>query len=370
MLYAMKGGIFMEESTGRHYMISALKRQYTDRLPTTVLIGAYCSKLTHYTLREVLTDARKSAEAHLAFYDRFQPDSLIVYNDIYLELEAIGCELEFPEDDLSHPKVKSPILEDKSKLAGLKVPDPRKDGRLPYYIELCERVSAQVRKTAPLGLGHAGPWNIAMHLRGAEQLLIESADDAEFVHELMRFTTEVVRAMGDALIEAGFSPSLGEAFASCSLISPQIYQDFIKPYHKELCDYFRSKRAPMALHICGYIDPIMEDILDTGINFISLDAPSSLNKLVEISKGKAVIMGNVSTRLFDTGTREEMEKAISDCVETAAEGSGFILSSGCEIPRTSTEDRIDQFIKYGRQYGREFMSKLRERKPSLFGDSS
>jgi uroporphyrinogen-III decarboxylase len=74
--------------------------------------------------------------------------------------------------------------------------------------------------------------------------------------------------------------------------------------------------------------------------------------------------------LFDTGTREEMEKAISDCVETAAEGSGFILSSGCEIPRTSTEDRIDQFFKFSRQYGREFMSKLRERKPSLFGDSS
>ena len=360
----------MEESTGRHYIISALKREYTDRLQTTVLIGDFCSELTHYTLREVLTDARKSAEAHLAFYDRFQPDSLIVYNDIYLELESIGCELELPENDLSHPKDKTPILQDKSKLVGLKVPDPKKDGRLPYFIELCERVSAQVRKTAPMGLGHAGPWNLAMHLRGAEQLLIESADDAEFIHELMRFTTEVVRAMGDALIEAGFSPSLGEAFASCSLISPHIYQDFIKPYHKELCDYFRSKRAPMALHICGYIDPIMEDILDTGINFISLDAPSSLNKLVEISKGKAVIMGNVSTRLFDAGTREEMEKAISDCVETAAEGSGFILSSGCEIPRNSTEDRIDHFFKYGRQYGREFMSKLRERKPSLFGDSS
>ena len=53
----------MEEPTGRHYMISALKRQYMDRLPTTVLIGPYCSNLTQYTVREILTDARKSAQA-------------------------------------------------------------------------------------------------------------------------------------------------------------------------------------------------------------------------------------------------------------------------------------------------------------------
>jgi len=71
--------------------------------------------------------------------------------------------------------------------------------------------------------GHSGPWNIAMHLRGAESLLMDTATDPKFVHELMKFATEVVREMGDALIEAGFSPSLGEAAASCSLISPRIY---------------------------------------------------------------------------------------------------------------------------------------------------
>lgn len=88
----------MEKSTGKHYLLSALKRQHADRVPTTVLIGPYCSHLTRYSVREILTDARKSAEAHLAFHERFRPDSLIVYNDIYLEAEAVGCELEFPDD--------------------------------------------------------------------------------------------------------------------------------------------------------------------------------------------------------------------------------------------------------------------------------
>jgi uroporphyrinogen decarboxylase len=354
----------MEERSGRHYMISALKRQYSDRLPTTVLIGPYCSRMTKYTVREILQDAKKSAEAHLAFYERFRPDSLIVYNDIYLEAEAVGCDLDFPEDNISHPK--APLLQDRSQLAGLKVPEPKKDGRFPYFFEVLERVSSQVRKTATVGLGQSGPWNLAIHLRGAEELLFESIAEPDFVHELMRFTTEVVRTVGDALIESGFAPSLGEAAASCSLISPQIYKDFIKPYHKDLCEHFRSKKVPISLHICGSIDPIMEDVIETGIRFISLDAPSSLEKLVGLSNGKVTIMGNVATTLFAKGSPDEMEQAIDRCIETAAEGSGYILSSGCEIPINSTVDRVEHFFAYGRQSSREFMERLRDQRPDLF----
>ena len=77
-------------------------------------------------------------------------------------------------------------------------------------------------------------------------------------------------------------------------------------------------------------------------------------------------MGNIPTTFFSKGTRQEMEKAIRDCIETAAAGSGYILASGCEIPLDSTEDRIDHFFNYGRQYGRQFMSTLKERRPELF----
>ncbi|MCJ7685277.1 MAG: uroporphyrinogen decarboxylase family protein, partial [Desulfobacteraceae bacterium] len=106
---------------------------------------------------------------------------------------------------------------------------------------------------------------------------------------------------------------------------------------------------------------IMEHVIDTGINFISLDAPSSLRKFVEHSNGKLTIMGNVPTTLFATGTREEMEKAITDCIETAAEGSGYILSSGCEIPLNSTEDRVEHFFRYAHDSSRRFMSRLRDK---------
>lgn len=346
----------MKNMTGRDYIVTALKRKFSDRLPTTVLIGPYCSRMTGHTVREILTDARKSAEAHLAFFRRFQPDSVIVYNDIYIEAEALGCELDFPEDQVSHPK--SVRLKDKTELAKLAVPDPKRDGRLPYYLEVCDRIRSEVQQSAIIGLGHSGPWNLAMHLRGTESLLMDTLEDPEFVHDLMRFTTEVVRTVGEALLGAGFSPSIGEAYASCSLISPSIYRDFVKPYHAELNRYFQSKGAFLSLHICGFIDPLMEDIIDTGIRFLSMDAPSSLKRMVGLSEGKMVLMGNVQTTLFSSGTDEEMEAAIRACIETAAPGSGYILASGCEIPLNSTEDRIEHFFQYGHKYAQEFISKL------------
>ena len=129
--------------------MSSLKRQQTNHTPTTIIIGPYCAQIAGYSVREILTDAQKSAEAHLAFYDRFHPDSLIIYNDLLLEAETIGCELVFPEDNISHAK--APILTENSNLADLKVPDPKKDGRIPYLFEVIERVSTGLAGKANAG---------------------------------------------------------------------------------------------------------------------------------------------------------------------------------------------------------------------------
>jgi uroporphyrinogen decarboxylase len=257
------------------------------------------------------------------------------------------------EDNISHPR--KPLLEEKKSIVGLKIPDPRRDARLPYFLELCDRVSEKVRQEASVGLGHSGPWNLAMHLRGAEQFLIDSIEDPAFVHELMAFTTEVVKTLGDTLIQQRFMPSLGEASASCSLISPQMYKDFILPYHQDLCRHFRERKAMMSLHICGYIDPIIQEVLDSGIGFLSLDAPSSLEKAVIAAAGKVVIMGNVPTRLYADGTQAEMEHAVDACLQAAGASGRFVLASGCEIPLNSTEDRISYFFKYAHEAGKRFL---------------
>jgi uroporphyrinogen decarboxylase len=197
-----------------------------------------------------------------------------------------------------------------------------------------------------------GPWTIATGLRGAQEVILDTFDDPAFVQELMRFTTEVTKMLGSKIIETGLSLTMGEAASSCSLISPTIYQQFIKPHHQEIVNYFRQKKAGLSIHICGYIDPIMEDLLDLGIGALSLDSPSSLRKGVEIFQKKIVLVGNVATPLFVNGTKKEMEAAVKECIHVAALGGAYIVSSGCELPYDVTLDRVTFFMEAAREYGK------------------
>jgi uroporphyrinogen decarboxylase len=79
---------------------------------------------------------------------------------------------------------------------------------------------------------------------------------------------------------------------------------------------------------------------------------SSLRKMVEVSKKRTVIIGNVATTLFQDGTEESMKEAVCECIEIAAPQSAFILSSGCEVPPTAPVQSVEWFMKAAREFGR------------------
>jgi len=151
----------------------------------------------------------------------------------------------------------------------------------------------------------------------------------------MKFTVEVADRFIMAQKEQGIGPSFSEATCSLNLISPSIYKNFVLPYHKDIVSRCRERKVGLAMHICGYIDPIMEDVVSTGISAISVDEGSSLKKMIEVAKGKAVVIGNVPVGLF-----------------RAAKDSGYILASGCEIPGESLVENVRNFFEAGAKYGR------------------
>lgn len=335
--------------TSKERIVAAFKREYADRVPITLILGLYQARLAGIPLRQFLTEPAKLAQAVIQAYERLHPDSVMVYGDPYLEAEAAGDELEFPDDAIC--QVKKHFLEDKANLSKLKMPDPKKDKRLPGFLEACQRVTSTIKDAGTAGMLN-GPWNIAVQLRGVQELIYDTADDPKFVHELMRFTTELAKRFGDAQRETRVGINVAEAAASCSLISPRLYREFIKPYHSELVQHFTQRRIGVSMHICGYIDPIMPDVLETGIGALSIDAPSSLEKLVTLSQKKVLTIGNVRTTLFSEGTEAEMEAAVKNCLDIAAKGSGYILCSGCEIPLDSRPENVGYYFAAGNQYGR------------------
>lgn len=339
----------MTETTGMDRIRACMKRSYADRVPIGIILGPFRATVLGCSLKDYWIDWKKLADGTLACFELFKHDSVEISWDIMMEAETAGAELEFPEDGV--PRVRKHILSQKSVLGSLKLPNPESSGRFPLYIQACKAIAKAIKGSALTGTV-TGPWTIATGLRGAQELIFDTVDDPVFVEELMRFTTEVTKILGSKIIETGLSLTMGEAASSCSLISPAIYRQFIKPFHQEIVHFFHEKKSGLSIHICGYIDPIMEDLLDLGIGALSLDSPSSLKRVVEISQKKIVLVGNVATTLFVNGTKKEMEAAVKECIRVAALGSAYIVSSGCELPYNATLDRVKLFMGAAREHGK------------------
>ncbi|HUT03073.1 MAG TPA: uroporphyrinogen decarboxylase family protein [bacterium] len=335
-----------EKLTGRDYVRAAFKRERLDRFCAYPVLGTVNAKFYGITIKEFLTDAAKFAGAQLAAIERFEPDIAVMMADLVMEPEAMGQRVDFFDDRMCQQR--GYLVDEKAKLAHLDVPNPLADGRMPYYLEACT-LASEAGTSAVVGGVINGPWSLACELRGAEKLLLDTFDDPDFVKALMEFTTEVCKVFGHEVAKTGVGISLSEAPASCSLISPSIYRDFVAPSHTEVVSYFKSQRKVLTIHVCGFIDPIMEMLVDTGAAAISFDAPSSLEKMLSIADGRAVVIGNVRTTTFLNEDREAMRREVKRCKDVAGDANGFILASGCEVPIPSSVRSINNFMEAAKE---------------------
>ncbi len=336
--------------TGIERVKAAFKRTKPDRVPCYPIVSGLAAKMIGESPRTYYSDFRKLADAQLALYEELRQDVVVLMADLFLEVEAMGAQVEFPDDDM--PRLRSYLLgRDKGGLSSLKRPDPAKSGRLPAYSEACKKVSGTVKDSA-IGGVLCGPWTLAVNLRGAENLIVDTATDPEFVHELMRFTVAIAKETGAAVAGAGVGLSFSEAPASCSLISPKIFKEFVLPYDREVVAHFREKRIGLTLHICGFIDPILDQIVATGAAAVSMDQPSSLEKMLAAAHGKTVTIGNVSTGVFVDGTRQDIENEIKRCLAVGKAREGYILATGCEISIRGDLEKVKYFCQQAAELGK------------------
>jgi MtaA/CmuA family methyltransferase len=345
--------------TPRDRVVAAYKRSFADRLPVYPIVASFAGTLDGLSIEEYCTKPTRAIKAMMNYYDRYEPDVMLAYNDLAKEAEAFGCRVKY--SDYVVPSIDAHVLnDDKSALARLPMPDPYKTGRLPGFLEQCE---ALVKAKPPTALGAVavGPWTIAMLLRNPETMLLDTFEDPQFIHDVMRVSTDFCKLWGDAIAKTGIGLSFSEPTASISLISPDNYREFIAPYHKEMVEHFKAKKVGVTTHICGTTYPIYEDLLQVGFTTISFDLDQQsdptlhvdqLARFMEVAKGRAVAIGNVDATKFEKTSKEWMYADVKRCIDTAARDSAFILSTSCEIPPKSDPEIVKWFMDAAHDYGR------------------
>lgn len=322
-----------------------LRGEPVDRVPVIPILHYGTARLVGASIREFGTNADVMVRSLLAGRRRYGYDGIQSSLSVAVEAEALGSETAQPEDAV--PYVVRPRIQEPRDLLRLRVPDPRRDGRLPIFLEAMARLSREVGAEAYLIATIRGPLNVASQLRGVEQVMLDISDDPPFVHDLLDFAVEVGEAFGAALVESGANAvAIGEALCSPAFISPRTYREFVHACHRDLVARLKAGGAEATLlHICGDIRPILPDLAETGVDIVDLDWQVDPAEAHRLTEGKLALRGNLDpSAVLLQGTRQEVLAKAAEVIAHAV-GTRFILSSGCDVAPITPPENVEAMVE-------------------------
>lgn len=120
---------------------------------------------------------------------------------------------------------------------------------------------------------------------------------------------------------------------------------------------------PIIWHCDGNIMPIVDRLLDIGVSGLQGFQEESGVPYEEIVSLKSrwgnplIIWGCVSvTTTLPFGSVQDVEASVRRSFSLAGPGRGFALASTSSIMPEVPDENIDTFYRYGRQFGREYLS--------------
>jgi len=202
------------------------------------------------------------------------------------------------------------------------------------------------------------PFKISWYLRGGMQyLLMDYVLNPRLVHNLARMATDFNIAVINMAIPMGIDALVmpGDlAGEETTIISPEHYRVFIKPYHKEIVAYAHQKDLKIVKHSDGNIWPILDDFLEVGFDGIHPIQPQCMD-IGEVKKylaGKMCILGNIDCRnLLPFGTKEEVGQTVKKTIQEAAQGGGYIITSSNSIHPACKPENYIAMVKAAHKNG-------------------
>ncbi|MFB0565956.1 MAG: uroporphyrinogen decarboxylase family protein [Candidatus Aminicenantaceae bacterium] len=182
--------------------------------------------------------------------------------------------------------------------------------------------------------GQPGCWQDAAVLYGTEKLILETFSDPQWVHALLGILKERKKHYIQSMEGAEFDIiEHGGGDASSTVISPQIFEDFVAPYDAELIRLIHLVKQRVVYHTCGGMMPILEKIADMNPDAMETFTPPAMGGDVDLKKAKERIGDRVCMtggfdqfHYFNNCTPEETRREVRRCFDEAGEGGGYILS--------------------------------------------
>lgn len=340
----------------------AVRMEVPDCVPVAPYSGLFGGVVGGVRLDEYCQSGKLMAEAQLKTLELCDTDTVVAQSDNYYIAQGFGIQVEHHKDSI--PTKTNVVVNSLEDVFELRVPDPLQDGRMSVFLEALEILSSQLKGEYIIRGPGTGPFSLAGHLMGLEKFLMEIAmldvdpDEKKenMMKHLMECTTKALIRFQKACIDAGADTvQAGDSLASLDMISPSIYSKWVLPYEKKffttINQYGKSREVASILHICGDTTEILLEMAESGATILEIDSKVDLRKAKKMVGEKVCLMGNIEpSAVLLQGSINDVENACVNAICDAAEGGGFILGSGCEVPPRTPIDNIRAMVRIAREH--------------------
>lgn len=185
-----------------------------------------------------------------------------------------------------------------------------------------------------------GCWQDACELYGAQNLILETFDDPDWVHEFLEILLDIrMKYIEQSLTGAPFDlVETGGGAASNTLISPAIHEEFCLPYDQKIHDALHSLGFPAVYHTCGGMSRIThlirqnhcdasETLSPKGIGGDIGDDKTARQVWRDLHPYVCLIGGMDQFNILQRGTKEEIEREVQRLFSIYGCDGGYIMSA-------------------------------------------
>ena len=196
------------------------------------------------------------------------------------------------------------------------------------------------------------------HMIGTENLLIAMYEEPEWVKDIFDTYLKVSLDLCQRILDAGYKfdgifwyDDMG--YKGTPFFSPECYRTLLKPYHKKAVDWAHERGMVTELHSCGFIEPLLPDIVDTGVEMLNpLEIKAGMDpfKLKKLYGDKLAFHGGINAQLWDNIelVKAEMERIIP----AMKEGGGYVFASDHSIPNSVSFENMTEIARLAHELGR------------------
>jgi uroporphyrinogen decarboxylase len=148
-----------------------------------------------------------------------------------------------------------------------------------------------------------------------------------------------------------------------TILSPEMWRKCIKPRYAELIDSIKSNYPNVKLfhHSCGSIYPIIDDLIEIGVDILNSIQPTAKDMEPEKLKKKygdrITFHGGIDVQnLLPFGTPREIQSEVRRRLEILAENGGYIVAPSHNIQAGTPAENIIAFYEMVNEYASSYIN--------------